>query len=372
MRRVVVLALAVGCQSSTPQVAASRTVLAPKLGLITLPARANEPMRVQRDPGVWVDVVALGARDVTGEHGDDRAVYREAFADTELVHVVAIDQVEELRHVRHAGGDRSLHYHVELGPGLVRLRTVEAMVEALDAHGVARLRVAPAWVVDATGSRFPLSPRVSPEGAGWRLDYPIDDRSFVYPITIDPVWTSTASLATPRRDHKMNLLPSGKVVAISGNTGSGTTTTVEVFDPATTSWTSAGNVLVGRWYFDSVVLSSGKLFVAGDLAATKSVELFDPVTGTSTALAEPTSGLEFPSVTLLSNGKVLAVDGGGAQLYDPSSNTWAVSPGATGRYGHHAATLAAGKVLFAGGAGKDAQIYDASTNTWKTIAPMNV
>jgi hypothetical protein len=366
MNRTLLAACLLACQSAGPPPSREPTTRAGALTL-TLPARADGALRVSRAPGVYIDVRTLGARSVRREG----LHYVEAFADTELVYELGVDRVEEVRHVARRGVDRTLRYQIGLGPSLARLRVVDDYVEALDHDGVARLRTEPAWVIDAKGAKTSLTPRV----IGDVLEYPIDDRALAYPITIDPAWTTTGSMATPRRDHEMHLLPSGKVVAISGaTTGLVRVKSVEVYDPATASWTSGGSILNGRFYFGSALLSTGKIFIVGDLdesSIAHSAELFDPIAGTSTALPATTMSAALPSVTEVGIGKVLVVGNDGAQLFDIAANKWIDTPGATPRYGHHAALFAPGKVLAAGGARKSADVFDYATMTWKAAAPMS-
>jgi len=400
MNRIVGMAIVValaGCgQTSDSKKAPVESVSTSSVRSVTLalgglrvraPARASDVLRVERAhaPGVFVDVTAIGAREVTAvRKGNDRATYPDAFADTELVHVLANDRVEELRHVARPGEDRSLHYRIELGPGLQRLRVVSDFVEALDHDGVARLRTEVAYVVDSRGTKRTLDPTVELREGAWALDYAVDDHGLEYPITIDPAWTPTSFLAKERRNNALHVLPSGKVITIGGLASDGGTNTTEIYDPATSSWTSGGTLLVKHFAFASVMLSTGKIFIAGGGfggagIATKA-ELFDPVAGTSTALADSPDLVDlYPVALVLPGNKIFLTGSGGVQIYDVTTNTWTISSGAVARAAPTAAVFGTSKVLVAGGGIpgtsdkylSSAQIYDATSATWKSAASMS-
>ncbi|MGZ3456823.1 MAG: Kelch repeat-containing protein, partial [Polyangiales bacterium] len=342
---------------------------------VRVPSRANAPIRIERAgaPGVFLEVTALGARDVPGQALDGRTVFADAFPETEVVHTYTSDRVEELRRVARGGGDRSLHYRIALGPELSRLRVVNGVVEALDRNGIARLRTERAWFVDATGTKRWLEPAASARDGAWSLDYAIDTTGVEYPITIDPAWTPTTFLAKARRDHALIVLPTGKVIAISGSSTDGITKTTEIYDPATSSWTAGGSVITPRWYFGSALLTSGKIFLIGNNSGTETPELFDPVAGTSEALPDMPVSAYAPTVTELPGGKVLVVAYGGAMVFDLTARTWGSALGTeSGRDFHSVAPLGSGKFLIAGGLGTGAALYDSSTSTWKAAAPMHV
>ena len=117
--------------------------------------------------------------------------------------------------------------------------------------------------------------------------------------------------------------------------GTGASSSVEVYDPSTGQWTATAEMLEGRINHSATLLPGGKLLVAGGIdsvidagAASASAELYDPNTGTWTvteSMAVARSGF---TATLLGDGTVLvaggAVSGGAlasAELYDPGSGT---------------------------------------------------
>ncbi|WP_375770440.1 hypothetical protein NR798_05970 [Archangium gephyra] len=265
-------------------------------------------------------------------------------------------------------------------------------------------------------------------------------------LTYEPAsatWSPAGTLALAREAHTATRLSSGKVLVVGGETfqpPSGYTHTAELYDPATNSWSAAGgmshargyntatllvanpalslpervlvvgglgggalrtvdlyNTATGTWstaaplieprYSHTAVrLASGKVLVAGGWAggSLATTELYEPTTNTWTSGRPMTTARYGHTATELPSGKILVVGGqkdsapgtldftATAELYDPSTNTWASAGTLSGARGFHTATLVSGKVLVAGGRGPGAvtlataELYDASTNTWSS------
>jgi N-acetylneuraminic acid mutarotase len=179
------------------------------------------------------------------------------------------------------------------------------------------------------------------------------------------VWSSAGNLSVARLGHTATLLQDGKVLVTGGCTSSlcGADTAIsELYDPASNSWSTTGNLITARYYHNAVRLKTGKvLVVAGSTgAATSTCELYDPSKGTWSSAASTNAARFFHATTLLSDGKVLVTGGttsrfpiNSAELYDPTANTWTLTgPMVTGRYGHTATLLTDGTVLVAGGEGQ--------------------
>jgi hypothetical protein len=424
------LVLLVSCHASSSAEPSARIELPAGALHVAVPVRASGILRVERSPDAFVEVEAIGAGEVVGRREGDRVVYEDAFPGTRLVHLATAGRTEELRHVEREDAPTSLKYRVKLGPGLARLRVVEDYVEALDARGVALLRTEPAFLVDARGTRRDLLPRLSQSGATWSLDYDVDTRGLVYPLDIDPAWTTTTSLAKARRDDTLHALPSGKVIALGGLNVTGVgLSSVEQWDEATGSWTSAGFLAKPRAYHAACTLPSGKVFVAGGPTTgampdvDSSAELFDPATSTgkllsgtspeaigdfaralpvsatqvmvahdgSSLLVDVTAGTftavpyvearNAPTIALFGTGKALVVGGylssptaplSSAEIFDLATKKWTkTSSMVVARNRGEAVTLLSGKVLVAGGVGlSSAEIFDPSTSTWKLTGAM--
>jgi len=200
-------------------------------------------------------------------------------------------------------------------------------------------------------------------------------------------WTATGDLAIPRRYFTATLLPNGKVIAVGG----GYPNTAELYDPATGIWTATGSPALSRHFHTATLLANGKVLIAGGRGvhvagiggserAPASAELYDPATETWTTTGNLIEGRMWHTATLLPNGKVLVVGGKGSdvysrasvELYDPSNGTWANTfSHAAERENHTATLLQNGKVLVVGGANRgklptNAELYDPATGTWTT------
>ncbi|WP_375773296.1 hypothetical protein NR798_21250 [Archangium gephyra] len=205
-------------------------------------------------------------------------------------------------------------------------------------------------------------------------------------------WTSTGSMASPRRYHTATPLPGGTVLVTGGegSSPSDTLATTEVYDPATGTWSAAGSMTWHREGHTATPLPGGKVLVTGGegrypvyLLAT--AEVYDPATGTWSAVRSMASARLSHTATRLPDGKVLVAGGYGgsggtlatAEVYDPVTDTWSAAGSMTSpREGHRATLLSDGKVLIAGGFDyrsgylATAEVYDPATGTWSAAGSM--
>ena len=151
--------------------------------------------------------------------------------------------------------------------------------------------------------------------------------------TVTPNWSLTGDLNTARYAHTATLLPNGKVLVAGGagpNSCSSTpTSTAELYDAVSGTWSATGNLNTARSNHTATLLRNGQVLVAGGYAPQvflNSAELYDPATG----MWRPTGSFNTiranDSATLLPNGKVLAVGASSAELisaelYDPATET---------------------------------------------------
>ncbi len=183
-------------------------------------------------------------------------------------------------------------------------------------------------------------------------------------------WTSTGSLNSPLFSTAM-LLPNGKVLIFDWNDSA------ELYDPDTGTWSITVNPSPFRYSYTATLLQNGKVLLAGGFEAdcfglcpTSSSELYDPATGTWSF----TGNLNFAGggdpAMLLPSGKVLVVSGKNAELYDPVTGTWSITASLnTARGGASSTLLSNENILVAGGnvSGgpgtlNSAELYDAGIN----------
>ena len=196
-------------------------------------------------------------------------------------------------------------------------------------------------------------------------------------------WAATGSMHAPRAGDTATLLPDGQVLVAGGRCyGKGyfhctpgdyanSLSSAELYNPATGQWTPTGSMGTGRAYYTATLLRDGKVLAAGGQVYchdsvcidTRSAELYNPTTGTWAATGPMHQVREQHSATLLADGDVLVAGGtdvGGhtpgisyeaqAELYSPRTGTWTRTASmVTPDVGQTATLLRNGWVLVAGG-----------------------
>ncbi|MDC0714794.1 kelch repeat-containing protein [Stigmatella sp. ncwal1] len=185
-------------------------------------------------------------------------------------------------------------------------------------------------------------------------------------------WTFAASMNTARSGFRAVKLSSGKVLVMGGNSFYSIIDSAEEYDPSTDTWSPVGSLMENRRGYTATLLSSGKVLVTGGLHDTNgsgfvdlaSAELYDPATSSwSSAGSMPydtsvggNGGRGSHAAALLATGEVLVVGGVGgsvmqsAVVYDPTANTWsATADTLDGRAFHTLSVLPSGEVLAVGG-----------------------
>ncbi len=225
-------------------------------------------------------------------------------------------------------------------------------------------------------------------------------------------WQSLAAAPTARTQHTATLLRDGTILVVGGQTGDQangqSTTSAEIYNPATNTWTAVGSLSKARQGHTATLLADGRVLVtggesraaAGATDLTASAEIYDPEAhgwSTTTSLSMARQG---HTATLLTDGRVL-ISGGetsltrgdglvtfgaeqngaafapasSAEIFDPQARTWqpaADLPGA--RTAHSATLLPNGQVLVVGGYGASDQPtstalrYDPAANRWTPLA----
>jgi hypothetical protein len=169
-------------------------------------------------------------------------------------------------------------------------------------------------------------------------------------------FTPTGSMAAARRAHVSVLLSTGKVL-IAGGTDGQALTSAELYDPASGRFTPTGSLSVGRGAnggrIQAVVLPSGEVLIPG--APPDPSEIYNPNTGTWRKAASMLTARIGYSAALLPSGHVLVAGGSpgplaSSEIYDPLADRW--SPAGdmqTGRGTPAGVALPNGAVLVTGG-----------------------
>jgi len=225
----------------------------------------------------------------------------------------------------------------------------------------------------------------------------------------------TGNMGTPRILHGATLLADGRVMVAGGTSTltpdvtaaiSGTLNSAEIYDPVTGSWSGTSNIGGNRLAPALTLLSNNQVMVSGGVEvtfifgvplianSTTAVQRWNPGSGSWTSgpnMAQGRAGHQYNQVTL-NDGRVLLTGGvdvpsllgaanaapiNGAELYNPTSNSWQTVNMPNARALHTASVLADGRVVAAGGAQgtllaplsiANVDVFNPATNAW-TSAP---
>jgi hypothetical protein len=107
------------------------------------------------------------------------------------------------------------------------------------------------------------------------------------------------------------------VLGVAGgfNSVGGDLTSAELYNPTTGTWTTTGNLNLGRYNHTATLLPDGMVLVAGGFDAntrdaTMSAELYNPSSGTWSTTGSLNTQRYLQTATLLPGGLVLVADGG--------------------------------------------------------------
>jgi N-acetylneuraminic acid mutarotase len=195
-------------------------------------------------------------------------------------------------------------------------------------------------------------------------------------------------------------LDNGSVLVVGGwNKSHAPISSAEMFDASTIQWVSVAPMQLPRSQATVTNLGGGRILVAGGWishnsdggwTATSSAEIYDPGTGTWSYTGSMSMPRALASATLLADGRVLVAGGdqawvgstgesvlSSAEVYDPRAGTWSAAGNMSSpRAAQFAGRLPDGRVLVSGGwAGgqkhgiASADIYDPASG-WSGAAPM--
>ena len=209
------------------------------------PTRYGEPFVVEGH-GVRVVVRPGGGADVTAQIDNAQVTYRNAYAETDSMHVVSSGRSEEFLFLKNECAPREFAYRLsEVSTG-TRVELVKGEVHFTNRSGQG-VKIEAPWLVEASG-------KSRTDAVHWELDATksaagpqrlrlVIAAGLRYPVVIDPSWTATGSLNTARRFHTATLLPSGKVLVAGGQgNGNNTLSSAELYDPAAGTWTATGSL----------------------------------------------------------------------------------------------------------------------------------
>lgn len=202
--------------------------------------------------------------------------------------------------------------------------------------------------------------------------------------SVSKTWKTGPSLPVAKAGHTTTLLPNGKLLVVGGTNGGTQQTSVYLYDPASGTWTPAASLQEARAFHTATLLQNGKVLITGGMTGPNpqagtpkaTVEIYDPATDSWTYASSMANARHRHSATMLMNGKVIITSCGDfavtvAELYYPAGNTWSSAGSMSGaRNGSQTLTLPNGKVVVVGGANSPGtglttiEQYNPLTNSW--------
>jgi len=178
----------------------------------------------------------------------------------------------------------------------------------------------------------------------------------------DGTISAAPAMTNARSGHISVTLKDGRVLVAGGITAGGSTTsTVEIFDPITNSWTAMGLGMVeARSGATAALLSDGRVLIAGGQngsTISSTLELFDPALGAFTSAGMMSSPRSQHAMTAIQDGRVLIVGGfngsipvASTDIFDSVTGIVSAGPNlSVARFRHSATTLLNGQVVVIGG-----------------------
>ncbi|MBK7580061.1 MAG: hypothetical protein IPI67_07615 [Myxococcales bacterium] len=340
---------------------------------VELAARADGWSRVEdRGTGIAVEFRLPGAAASPPALGGGLVVYeRSAPGGGSLLMRVTPNAVEDFVVLERAPKALEVRYLLSLHR-VAGLRLFANTLEVLDSSGTPRLRASPPYIVDSAGANhsailevegcFVDASPVAPWGRApippgseiceLRVSWP--GRAVRYPAVLDPKWSTTGQMETPRHYHTATRMKDGRVL-VAGRPFAGVP--AEIFDPSTNTWAVTSPLLIARYAAAAALLDDGRVLVAG---------------GSCDNGATPASCIPLGDFGALE---------GTAELYDPETGKWAADPHGPPRSGMSVTRLESGSILFAGGCPpvnypvncgtlSAATLYDQATGTWTELPQM--
>jgi len=162
-----------------------------------------------------------------------------------------------------------------------------------------------------------------------------DDRVLVVggglaePEIFDPeagIWTPTTPANSLYSMARAARLDDGQVLVVGSTSGQGAGT--EIYDPDSDMWSVTGQLNHERTAHSAIALSDGRVLVAGGrfgdyphYEAVEEVEVFDPASETWSVVGTLAGERLYPGLTTLDDGRTLIVGARELTLFDPVSDT---------------------------------------------------
>jgi len=325
-----------------------------------------------------LDVFAEDLTDAKGVADGATVVYAGAARDLDLLEVLGPSRVEEARVLWSPAAPHRARYRLEWSPRIASVRVVDRRIEAIDLHGRVLIAAAPPFAIDASGTRRDVD-------VTWidahHVELALDGTGLTYPIVVDPAWSATPSMARKRKDFAAVLLDRARVLVIGGDDGVGAVSACEIYNIATNTWGATGALVTNRRGHAAARLATGRVLVFGGDTTTSggssvlsSAEVYDPATSRWTTTGSTPSYVFDPMLAVAGDGRGVLVSGSftaeaGTHLYNPLTGTWTVGASAGTTSAAGLVALSSGLVLrlrSSGTAGPD-HLFDPKTNAWTAV-----
>jgi N-acetylneuraminic acid mutarotase len=192
-------------------------------------------------------------------------------------------------------------------------------------------------------------------------------------------WQTLAPMPSARQEISTAVL-NGKIYVIAGfDSGGASTSTVEVYNPATNSWASAQPIPIANNHNNAAV-AAGKLYTFGGVS--NAVFVYDPALNTWSPVASMNFQHGGTAAVGVINNKIYVAGGTGGgmqqrelEVYDPVVNTWTNLASMSVPRNHTGGGVINGKLYVVGGrdsanAPTALEVYNPQSNTWTSLAPM--
>lgn len=149
------------------------------------------------------------------------------------------------------------------------------------------------------------------------------------PEIFDPeirAWTAAAPTIGPHFSTEAVVLGDGRVLVVGSESVDDPDS--EIYDPVSGTWSTTGQLNHDRTAHSAIALSDGRVLVAGGVFgdfphydAVEEIEVFDPASETWTVVGSLAGERIYPALTTLQDGRTLIVGAREATLFDPVSDT---------------------------------------------------